>query len=106
MDFAKHQFSQGHAEDGAATPNSCEGKEFCQKLIRVIVSRISTTSQLVLGDLSKHLIKSADVTNDQQTIVYRQYHNRHKQFAYSQFKSVCGNNLTQEVIKQHFSNLK
>ena len=103
--FANHQLSQT-PKDSVANENSYEGKEFCEKLIRIIISRISTTSQLMLGDLSRHHQKPLDNANDEIKTIYKQYQKKHKQLADSKLKTVCVNNLTQGTIEQYFSELK
>ena len=35
-------------------------KEFCEKIVRIIISRICSTSKLMLGDLSRHYSKNND----------------------------------------------
>ena len=62
--FANHQLSQT-AKDSVANENSYEGTEFCEKLVKIVISRISATSQLMLGDLSRHHQKPLDNASDE-----------------------------------------
>ena len=38
---------------------------FCERLIRVVISRICSTSQLMLGDLSRHYVDDGDISRKQ-----------------------------------------
>ena len=76
--------------------------EYC----RIIISRINITSQLSLGDLSRHHQKPFDNASDDIKTIYKQYQKKHKQLADSKLKTVCVSNLTQGIIEQYFSELK
>jgi len=73
--------------------NTNFSKAFCDKLLRIIVSRICATSQLMLGDLSRHYnqrtAKDIDKDSDQ---AYKNLSNLYQklewQRAYKQFVEI------------------
>ena len=74
---------------------------FCEIILRFLVSRICTTSQLILGNLSRHCTKGS---NNKRT--YQNYSNMFENLASKKIKTICSNNRTQKIIKQHFYILK
>ena len=78
---------------------------FFEKLIRVIICRICTTSQLMLGDHYRHKKDSKKVREDNAKI-YDNYSTRYQKLAHSTVKTISANNRTQGIIEQHFSIVK
>ena len=96
--FSAHQ-KQGAGEDKHSNVYLNPG--LCQTILRFLVSRICTTSQLMLGNLSRHCIKGS---NNERT--YQNYSNMFENLASKKIKTICSNNRTQGIIEQHFFILK
>ena len=79
-------------------------KNFCQKLIRVVISGICCTSKLMIGDLSRH--KKLEL-NGKNEICYNEY-----SVFFEALKKLSSHfvsdesNCTQGIIEQHFGILK
>ena len=74
---------------------------FCETILRFLVSRICTTSQLMLSNLSRHCI--IDSNNKR---IYQTYSNMYENLASKKIKTICSSNRTQGIIEQHFYILK
>ena len=65
--FLKSQLYKDHTKsvhDNNFIKNVYFGQEFCRRLIRVVSSRISTTSKLMFGDLGRHApVNTKNATN-------------------------------------------
>ena len=73
---------------------------FCTKLISSVLSRIPTTSQMLLGDLSRHNNKIEWNNN------YLEFSKEYNKLSGQTFKTISYKNLTQGVIENHFYELK
>ena len=71
--------------------------EFCETILRYLVSRICTISQLMLGNVSPHCMNGG---NNERT--YQNYSNMFESLASNKIKTTCSNNRTEEIIEQHF----
>ena len=99
-EFTKHAIETDFFEN----QNGYYNPAFCSKLIEVIVSRLGATSQLMLGDLSRH--KLCDDSTKQNLELYDQYSIKYNKLSNSNLQSLCADNLTQGIIEQHFYSLK
>ena len=98
-EFTKHALESDFFEH----QNRYYNPSFCSRLIEVIVSRLGATSQLMLGDISRH----KPCTSTKQNLkLYDQYSTKYKKVIDPNLQSVCEDNLTQGIIEQHFSLLK
>ena len=92
--------------------NNCENvylsKTFCEKILHVIIGRICTTSQLMLGDLSRHYSYEKDFSKEKENrvLAYQNYSKHYQKLANCNVKTICINNRTQGIIEQHFSTVK
>ena len=80
-------------------------KEFCEKIVRIIISRICSTSKLMLGDLSRHYSKKND-KNMTRYKAFDSYSQMYHKLERSGFQTICKNNRTQGIMEQHFGILK
>ena len=105
--FLKFQLYRDHRKsvhDDNFIENVYFAQEFCRRLIRVVLSRISTTSKLMLGDLGRHApVNTKNITN---LTAYQNISNEYKKLQQLPQQTICKNNMTQGIIEQHFHGFK
>ena len=65
---------------------------FSERLLRVVVSRVSTTSKIMLGDLSRHYVGYRKLTARYKQ-AYRNFSVMYQSIARSQLQTICSNKI-------------
>ena len=85
------------------TNNVYFDRNFCKRLIRVVLSRICSTSQLMLGDLSRHYVEDGDISRKRD---YEHFSLKYRNLEHSSERIIASANQTQGSIEQYFFNVK
>ena len=92
ISFEKFRVYHKHPLHKTAHKNVYCDKAFCERLLRVPVSRVSTNSKIMLGDLSRHYADDADKKDKKLTTIFSLCISR------SQLQTICSNKTTSKQI--------
>jgi len=102
-DFLQSSIYRNRVVEDEPVANPYYNKQFCNKVITVIIPRICATSKLMVGDLSRHINRS---TSTEESGYYTKRNEKFLKLQEVNFQTILINNRNQGAVEQHFGDMK